>query len=203
MPEVVNIGFIGCGGNARKHMSQMREVPDTAIVGVCDVVEDLARQAASETGAAPYTDHRRLLDHPDLHAVCISIPVFAHGQPELDTVERGLPFLVEKPVARDIATARTIEERVNQHNLLTAVGYQLRYGGTVDLVLAMLAGQRVGLVNGRYWCNTGVGSPTHWLRQMEKSGGQLVEQATHTVDMMRYLCGEIVEVYCASSTCVL
>jgi predicted dehydrogenase len=203
MPEQVNIGFVGCGGNARGHMASLLKLPDAKLVAVCDVVEELARRAADETGAEAYTDHRKMLERTDLHAIYLSLPVFAHGQPEFDTIERGLPFLAEKPVAIDMDTAREIEARVNKAGLITQVGYQLRYGGTVDLAKEILAGQRVGLVTGQYWCNSGEGDPTRWLRQMAKSGGQLVEQATHTVDMMRYLGGEVTEVFCSSTNQVL
>src|SRR2546423_15048796 len=116
MSETVNVGFIGCGGNARGHMKRVLELPGARIVGVWGVGEELARRAAGETGGEPYTDHRRLLDRDDLHAVYISIPVFAHGQPEFDTIERGLPFLVEKPVAIDMPTAREIEAAVRQQD---------------------------------------------------------------------------------------
>ena len=51
------------------------------------------------------------------------------------------------------------------------------------------------MVVGKYWCSTGHGDPNAWLRQMNKSGGQLVEQATHTIDMMRYMGGEVETVY--------
>jgi len=203
MPEDLRIGFIGCGGNARGHMKRLQELPGVKIAGVCDVVEELARTAAGETGGEPYTDHRRLLDRKDLGAVYISIPVFAHGQPEFDTIDRGLPFLVEKPVAIEMPLAREIEARAAKAGVITAVGYQLRYGATVDAARVALEGQRIGLVIGRYWCNTGAGDPTRWLRQMERSGGQLLEQATHTVDMMRCLSGEIAEVYCVSTSQVL
>jgi myo-inositol 2-dehydrogenase / D-chiro-inositol 1-dehydrogenase len=203
MADGVRIGFIGCGGNARGHMKRLQELPDARLVGVCDVVEELAAQAAAETGAEAYTDHRRLLERDDLDAVYLSIPVFAHGQPEFDVIDRGLPFLVEKPVALDMKTAREIERRVREKGLITAVGYQLRYSGTADQAKEILAGRRLGLVNGRYWCNTGAGDPSRWLRQMAKSGGQLVEQATHTIDMMRFLAGEVREVYCASASQVL
>src|SRR4051794_15636888 len=175
MLEVVKIGFVGCGGNARGHMRSLLQLPDARLVGVCDVVEELARTAAGETGAEAYTDHRKLLDRQDLDAVYLSIPVFAHGQPEMDVIERGLPFLVEKPVAIDIATAREIERRAQEKRLITAVGYQLRYGATVDRAREVLAGKRIGLATGKYWCNSGAGDPTRWLRVMAKSGGQLVE----------------------------
>lgn len=203
MLDVVNIAFIGCGGNARGHMKRLTELPHAKLVGVCDVVPELANRAAEETGATAYTDLRALLDRPDLHAAYLSIPVFAHGDPEMAVIERGLPFLVEKPVAIDMGTARQIEAKVREKDLLTAVGYQLRYAATADRAREVLAGKRVGLVNGKYWCNSGVGDPTRWVRQMGRSGGQLVEQATHTIDMMRFLAGEVTEVHCNSTQQVL
>jgi myo-inositol 2-dehydrogenase/D-chiro-inositol 1-dehydrogenase len=203
MAEVIRVGFIGGGGNARGHMRRVREVEGAQIAGVCDVVPELAREAGELAGAEAYTDHRALLDRGDLDAVFISIPVFAHGAPELDTIARGLPFLVEKPVALDLATATAIEAAARAKGVMVAVGYQLRYAGTVDVARERLARQRIGLVIGRYWCNSGSGDPDRWLRQMEKSGGQLVEQATHTIDMMRYLGGEIAEVFCYQTRQVL
>ena len=184
-------------------MKRLGSLEKARIVAVCDVVEELANKAAEETGSDSYTDHRRMLERDDLQAVYISIPVFAHGQPERDTIAHGLPFLVEKPVAIDMQTAREIEALVEKAGLLTAVGYQLRYSHTVDLAKQELEGKRMGLVMGKYWCNSGVGDPSRWLRQMAKSGGQLVEQATHTIDMMRFLGGEISEVHCASASQVL
>ena len=203
MADEVRIGFIGCGGNARAHMKRLAEVPGAKVVAVCDVVEALAQSAAEGTDATAYTDHKALLGRDDLDAVYVSIPVFAHGAPELDVIERGLPMLVEKPVAIDMPLAREIEAGVREKGLITAVGYQLRYGATVDRAREILAGQRIGMVTGKYWCNSGAGDPNSWLRQMARSGGQLVEQATHTIDMMRFLAGEVAEVYCASTNQVL
>jgi predicted dehydrogenase len=56
---------------------------------------------------------------------------------------------------------------------------------------------------GKYWSGTGRGNPDAWIRQMSKSGGQLLEQATHTIDMMRYLLGEVEEVHAMQTSRVL
>jgi len=203
MPDEVRLGFIGCGGNARGHMRRLMQLPDARIVAVCDVVREAAERAAADTGATPYTAFEEMLAREELDAVYLSLPVFAHGEPEFAVIERGLPFFVEKPVARDLETALAIAARVREKRLLTAVGYQLRYAGTVDAARERLAGQRIGLVAGRYWCGSGMGDPGRWLRQMALSGGQIVEQATHTIDLMRYLAGEIVEVFSYHTSQVL
>ena len=195
MAQIVKIGFIGCGGNARGHMNTINKMEDARIVAVCDIKEELAASAAEMCKADAYTDHKTMLKRDDLDAMYISIPVFAHGAPELDTIQCGLPFFVEKPVAINMETAEKIGEAVEKNDIITCVGYQLRYTGATDTAKEMLHGKTIGMVVGKYWSGTGRGNPNVWLRQMSKSGGQLVEQATHTIDMMRYLAGEVKEVF--------
>jgi predicted dehydrogenase len=184
-------------------MGTLNKLEGAQIVAVCDVVEELAQKAGDLCNAEVYTNHKKMLERDDLDAVYVSIPVFAHGEPELDVIGRGLPFLVEKPVARDLETAQRVQEAVERKNLLTAVGYQLRYTGSAEAAKEILENETVGMVVGKYWSGSGRGNPQSWLRQMAKSGGQLVEQATHTIDMMRYLVGEVTEVYCAQANRVL
>jgi len=203
MADQVRIGFIGCGGNARGHMATLSKMEDVKLVALCDVKPELAKSACEQFGAEPYTNHKEMLERKDLDAIYISIPVFAHGEPELDTINRGLPFFVEKPVAINMEIAEKVLSAVEKNKIITCVGYQLRYAGSVDATKEVLKGKTITMVNGKYWCNSGVGGPSFWLRQMSKSGGQLVEQATHTVDMMRCLAGEIKEVFAYQENRVL
>lgn len=203
MAEHVKIGFIGCGGNARGHMGTLSKMEDVKIVAVCDLNEERAKSAAEQFGSEAFTNHKVMLDEKDLDAVYISIPVFAHGAPEMDAMEHGLPFFVEKPVAISMEKAQEILEAVEKNNAMTCVGYQLRYSGAVDAAKAALQGKTLNMVIGKYWCDTGRGDPNAWLRRMDRSGGQIVEQATHTIDMMRYLIGEVKEVFALQENRVL
>ncbi len=199
----VKIAFIGCGGNANGHMNQLAGIEGTRIVAVCDLQPERVQAAADKHRAEPYTEHRKLLERKDLDAVYLSLPVFAHGQPELDVIARGLPFFVEKPVAINMEIAREVEAAVAETGLITCVGYQLRYLGSTRIVHQTLSDIPINMLIGKYWCGTGRGEPGVWLRQMNKSGGQLVEQATHTIDMMRYIAGEVETVYAMQATRVL
>jgi predicted dehydrogenase len=194
----IRIGFIGCGGNARGHLRRLAQVPGATIAGVCDVEREAAERAAGETSAQAYTDFRQLLDRTDLDAVYLSLPVFAHGAPDLAVVERGLPFFVEKPVAIDLGTAQQIGAALQRTQLISCVGYQLRYCGSADVARELLAAPDAGptgLTHGTYWCGIARAQPTHWRTRLAQSGGQLLEQATHTIDMMRYLVGDVTEVF--------
>ena len=191
----IKIGFIGCGGNANGHMNQLAGIEGASVVAVCDVQAERAQNAAEKHNADPYTAHQALLERDDLDAVYLSLPVFVHGQPEFDVIARGLPFFVEKPVAINMDIAREVEAAVANAGLITCVGYQLRYLGSTKITQQILQERTINMVVGKYWCSTGHGDPSAWLRQMNKSGGQLVEQATHTIDMMRYMGGEVETVY--------
>ena len=197
--EEVRIGFIGCGGNANGHMRRLSDLEGVRIVGTCDVQEERAQSAAASYNAQPYTNHNLMLERDDLDGIYLSLPVFAHGTPELDVVERGLPFLVEKPVAVNMEIARQVEEAVNAAGIITCVGYQLRYLGSTQLARQVLDEKTINIVIGKYWSGSGRGDPNSWQRQMSKSGGQILEQATHTIDMMRYLVGEVEAVYAISA----
>ena len=201
--QEVRIGFIGCGGNANGHMRRLSDLEGVRIVGTCDVQEERAQNAAKSYNAQPYTNHNLMLERADLDGIYLSLPVFAHGTPELDVVERGLPFLVEKPVAVNMEIARRVEEAVNAAGIITCVGYQLRYLGSTQLAHQLLSEKVVNIAIGKYWSGSGRGDPNAWQRQMSKSGGQILEQATHTIDMMRYLVGEAEEVYAISANRVL
>ncbi|MFQ6044233.1 MAG: Gfo/Idh/MocA family protein, partial [Candidatus Poribacteria bacterium] len=203
MSQEVKIGFIGCGGNAGGHIRTLVNMEGVRIVATCDIVEELATRAAEQCNAQAYTNHKTMLERDDLDGIYISIPVFAHGQPELDTIERGLPFFVEKPVAINMETAKKVESAVNNSGIITCVGYQLRYTGATDIAKEILANKTISMVIGKYWSGSGRGDPSRWVRQMNKSGGQLVEQATHTIDMMRYLVGEAQEVYTMQTNRIL
>ena len=201
--EETKIGFIGCGGNAGGHMNTLQNIDSANIVATCDIDENRANTAAQKHNATPYIDHRSMLERTDLDAIYLSLPVFAHGQPELDVIDRGLPFLVEKPVAINMDIAHQVEEAVRKADLITCVGYQLRYLGATKFARQILTKNVASMGIGKYWCGTGRGNPDAWIRQMSKSGGQLLEQATHTIDTMRYLLGEVEEVHAMQTSRVL
>ena len=157
MADVVKVGFVGCGGNAKGHMRSVAKLENAKIVATCDMVQDLANAAATEFEAKAYTCHEAMMDAEKPDAVYISIPVHAHGAPEMAAIERGIPFLVEKPVARDMATAKKVGAAVTKAGLMTAVGYQLRYYGSATAAKQLMAGRPINLVLGRYISGTGRG----------------------------------------------
>ena len=186
------LAFIGAGGIAHRHFGVLEQFDDVEIVGVCDADEGRAIEAAQRFGARPFADADAMLDAVAADAVYICVPPFAHGAPERAAIARGLPFFVEKPVALDLETAEAIAEEVERRGLVTAVGYHWRYLDTLDEVRDHLRGSPARLVSG-YWLDST--PPPRWWWHQDQSGGQIVEQTTHLLDLARYLLGPVASVY--------
>lgn len=188
----LRIGFIGAGGIAERHLGVLATFEDVTVAGIAD--PDLARAEAlaARANARAFAGHEEMLGALDLDALWICVPPFAHGAPERAAIARGLPFLVEKPLSVDAATAIEIERAVREAGLVTAVGYHWRYLDTVDEARRLLADNPAHLMSG-YWLDQT--PPPRWWWQGNTSGGQIVEQATHIIDVMRFLAGDVDEVY--------
>lgn len=190
------IGFIGAGGIASRHIGDLLQFEDVQVVATSDPALDRAQGQAQRCGASAYSDYRQMLDKEQLDAIYICVPPFAHGAPEMDCIERKLPFFVEKPLAVGADTAERILQEVERINLATAVGYHWRYLDTVERAQELLAKNPARLVLG-YWLDST--PPPPWWWKQDESGGQMVEQTTHIFDLARLLVGEVATVYGAGA----
>lgn len=202
--DKVRVGLIGCGGISGAHLPHLSKSEDVELVGFCDIVVERAQKKADQYGGKVYDDAAKMLADVDLDAAYILIPTYAHGAPERACVAAGVPFLVEKPLGIDPNDLRKLADEVEASGLITSAGFMNRYRKSVNRVKDLLAkdpailldGAWVGgpplMREGDYFSNNPIGL---WWPIKEKSGGQFVEQVIHTVDLARYLGGEVVEVF--------
>ncbi|MCW2849206.1 MAG: gfo/Idh/MocA family oxidoreductase [Marmoricola sp.] len=172
-------------------------MPDVDVVAVADPVVERAQVAAERVGACSYDDGLTMLATEDLDAVWLCVPPFAHGPLEQAALDRQLPFFVEKPLSVDMTVAQAIADGVRSSGLQTAVGYHWRYLDVVEQAQELLQELPPQLVLGQWLDAT---PPAPWWSQRDASGGQLVEQTTHLLDLARLLCGEVDHVFAAEST---
>lgn len=183
----MRIAFIGTGGIARSHAQGLVKRNDITFVGAYDVVIERAGSFAKEYGGTPYANIGEMLDHAAPDAAWVCLPPFAHGEAEAALLQRRIPFLVEKPISNSLDTARRILDQIESTSTLAAAGYMNRYHRSVNRARELLAGDPPVLLHGA-WIGGTPGVP--WWRVKAQSGGQIVEQTTHTFDLARYLAGE-------------
>ena len=190
----VEFAFVGAGGIASRHLRYLEDCQGASVVAVCDIVEEVAERAAEPHGAAAYTDYRDLFEEESFDAVVVAVPPFAHEDQELLAAEHGVDLFVEKPLALNGETAERFEAAVGESGILTQVGHMDRYSEAVERSKELIGDRTLALVDARWWCGV-PGNEDHWWRVKAKSGGQIVEQATHTYDLVRYFAGDVETVY--------
>ena len=184
------IGLVGAGGVAQRHAQVLSGFPEVRLAGVTDVQPEAAAALADPYGAPVFPDLDQLIAS-GLDAVYVCIPPFAHGTAEETVIRAGLPMFVEKPLSADLATAERLAGLIAERGLLTAVGHHWRYADQVTAARAALDGRAIRLVTGS-WLDK-VPPPAWWVRR-DGSGGPVVEQAAHVLDLARLLAGEVDEV---------
>jgi myo-inositol 2-dehydrogenase / D-chiro-inositol 1-dehydrogenase len=194
----VRVGIIGAGWIAAEHTANLARLDGVDVVAVCDVDEARARKLAG--GAATYTDWRKLVASEKPEALVVCVPPLAHREVAVPALEQGIHVYLEKPVARGLVDARTIVDAAARSQSVCAVGYQWRAVDVLDDLRQALNGQEVGLLIG-----IGVG-PTKsrpWFLDRSQGGGNLLERASHTIDLQRALGGEVAAVKASASKVLL
>src|ERR1700724_1703540 len=120
---IVGAGRVGLfrGEVAARH-------PAVEWIGIAELNHNRRGDAASHIGRDfVRTSHRELLARPEVNAVLISTDEHLHVDPILAAVERGLPMLIEKPLATDLAQSARVLKAITDAKLDAIVGYTQRF----------------------------------------------------------------------------
>ncbi|MEH7495608.1 Gfo/Idh/MocA family protein [Neobacillus niacini] len=196
----MKVGIIGTGWFAKTHAAILGDMDGVEVTAFCGTsIEKAEKEARNWSNAMGYSNVDEMLEKQKLDAVYICVPPMAHGSIEFSLIERNIPFFIEKPLGIDEQPLE-IAKRIEENGLITSVGYHWRYKETTKKALSLLQNRKVGMALG-YWMGDMPMVP--WWRDVTKSGGQFVEQTTHIVDLLRFLCGDITEVYAAYSSKIM
>ncbi|WP_309083728.1 Gfo/Idh/MocA family oxidoreductase [Chelativorans sp.] len=190
----LRVGLLGPGGIGARHAAAVGQLGERmTLVACCGRDEERTRAFASRFGIVAYTDFGRMLEEADLDLLIVALPPFAHsGEVEM-AAQAGINLLVEKPIALDLDRARSMVEAAG--SVVAACGFMYRFGEAVtrwDALSAAGSTGPAGHFSGSFHCNA-LHAP--WWRERAKSGGQIVEQLIHIVDMARHTLGMPQTVY--------
>ena len=191
--------ILGCGGFAHRHAANLINLPDDVeLTAFCDHHDHNAREFSekyTQGQAEVFTGHREMFEKAHLDLVVICLPPFAHSN-EVDlAAQSGVHILMEKPIALSSEHAWRMVQSAESARIKTQVGFMFRFGTAIERIKDLITLGEIGpagLMSARYFCNS---LHAEWWRDRSKSGGQLVEQVIHMVDLMRYLMGNPVSVY--------
>jgi len=191
----LRIALIGAGIMGRQHYQHLCQVPEARLCAIADPGPQ-AEAFAAECGVPYYADHRQLLAHVRPEAVIVANPNNLHVATALDCVEAGVPVLVEKPVGVHLDEVRALVEASRRRGVPVLVGHHRRHNPLIASAQGMIADGVLGrLINvTALWQLQKPDSyfDTPWRR--EPGAGFLLTNLIHDLDLLRYLCGEVVQV---------
>ena len=132
---VVGVGYLG-----RHHARILSTLPGVELVAVVDINQPRAAEVAASNRTNPLTDYRQLLGQVD--AVTLAVPTELHREVALPFLEGGIPVLVEKPIARNLAEADAMLQAAAKAGTILAVGQTERFNPAVVAARPVLTDPR-------------------------------------------------------------
>ena len=132
----LRVAVIGVGHLGRHHARILAALPDVVLVAAVDLVPERAAAAVVGTPAEALTDFRALFGRVD--AVTVAVPTAAHSDVAGAFLERGVPVLVEKPLASSVEDADALLRLAERSGAVLAVGHVERFNPAVEAAMAVL-----------------------------------------------------------------
>jgi predicted dehydrogenase len=186
----MRIGVIGCGWIAETHLANLEALGEE-VSCVCDPDPGRRAWAAGLTGAEQFADWEALLERGEPEAVLVLTPPRLHRAVTVEALERGLPVYLEKPVARELDEARVIVDAVERSGVVCAIGYQWRAISWLPELRELFGERSLGLLAVRMF---GATAGRTWFTDQAAGGGQVLERASHGIDLVQAIAGPAVSV---------
>ena len=196
----IKVGIIGCGRIFLRNHAPYYEEPTSRaeIVAVADLNGASAAKQANRFDADPYIDYRRLLDRRDIDAVDVACHPAPHRDITLAAAGAGKHILTEKPMCLNVAQGDEMVAAAEGAGVLLQVAYTMRFDPAYMKLKQLLEDGALGRLQMAYSNQVGYLRPRKslaWLPIREESGGMLVEQAIHNLDIWLWLYGPASTVY--------
>jgi len=205
MSQALRFGLLGCGAIAKKHAESLKRIEGAELTAVCDLDVRQAGEFGREYGVPGFEDPRAMIAEAGVDVLSILTPSGLHSQNVLDLVDTGVHFVVEKPMALRLDKADEMIRACAEHEVKLFVVQQNRFNPPVQALKRALDQGRFGrLVLGAVrvrWCRTqDYYDAKSWRGTWALDGGVATNQASHHIDMLEWLMGQVESVMAMTET---
>jgi UDP-N-acetyl-2-amino-2-deoxyglucuronate dehydrogenase len=208
-----SLGFalVGCGRIAQRYLQLLNgQVPGARLVAVSDVKAERAEAAARKWGVAAHLDmHEMMRVHrDDIDAVCVLTESGLHAEHVIALAPYGKHIVVEKPIALTLDGAQAMIVACDAADVRLFVVKQNRYNLPIIKLREALDRGRFGkLVMGTVrvrWCRRqSYYDQDAWRGTWALDGGVFANQASHHIDLLRWMLGEPMTVFAKTRTALV
>ncbi len=202
----VGFGIIGCGMISRFHAKAIAEIKGAKLIGCFNHTMEKAQKFASEHQCQAYDKLEEMLARPDIDVVTICTPSGAHLEPALAAAKAKKHIIVEKPLEVTLKRCDALIEACKKHGVRLGTIFPSRFHESAQLLKKAVEQGRFGTLalGDAYvkWYRTQQYYDSGAWRGTWKldGGGALMNQAIHSVDLLLWLMGPVVEVSAITAT---
>ncbi len=194
----MRVGIVGAGLQARRRGPVLVSFPETKLVVVSALQRAHAAPLAAGLGCEAAEGWASVVERDDLDALIVATPPHLHAQISIAAMKVGKHVLCEKPLARSLAEAREMVATAKKTGRVLKCGFNHRHHPAIQQAQRWFEEGRIAdpvFVRARYGIGGRPGYDKEWRANPEiVSGGQLMEQGIHVVDLARWFLGEFSQV---------
>lgn len=191
----VRFVLVGAGGISRAYAQAFQQSMPGALVGVADIRPEAANEVAAIVGARAFTSVEQMITELRPEAAVVCTPPSTHPEVCFQLMESGIHVLCEKPLAVNSADAERMAEAATRFGVVFTMGSKFRFVADVQKAREIIEAGTLGDII--LYENTFAGfvdMSRRWNSQPAISGGGvLIDNGTHSVDILRFLLGPIRE----------
>lgn len=202
----IRISLVGCGRISDNHFKAVQALGDRfEWVAVCDVDPLKTERASKLTGATPYISMNRMLESETVDVVSICTPSGLHVEHGIMAARYGKHIITEKPMATSLADADRLIQSCEEAGVRLFVVKQNRLNSTLQMVKKAIEQGRFGkiymaAVNVFWQRPQSYYDDAAWRGTWAFDGGAFMNQASHYVDMLEWLIGDVRSVFAMTDT---
>ena len=196
--EQVGTAMIGLGGRGSYLLGGVLKETRAKVVALCDIKPDRLDKAAtlaSRDNPATYADWRRVIERQDVAAVYIATPPDLHSEMAVAALQAGKHVYCEKPIGITAEQVRAVVEAAGKSDRIFVSGQQLRsmsaYIEAVRKIREGIIGDVI-MVKAQRHATADLahdGTSGDWYFDVNRSGGYLIEQSVHNLDLCNWAIG--------------
>jgi len=194
----VNTAMIGTGNRGSFLLQGVLRQPAAKVLALCDIKPDRldkAASAAAKDNPATYSDCQKVIERKDVDAVFIATPPYLHSEMAIQAIKTGKHVYCEKPLGVTASQVRALLDADKGSNKVFIAGQQLRsqkqLGETVRKISEGVIGDVIRVKAQRHAAADLAhdGTSGDWYFDVTKSGGYLIEQSVHNLDLCNWVIG--------------
>ena len=203
--KIYKFALIGCGRISYKHINAINVIENAKLVAVCDIKEERAKTKGEENSIPWYTDYHEMLKNEDIDIVNILVESGKHAEIFKDIAKYKKHIIVEKPMALTLSDADDMI-RISDENIIKLfVVKQNRFNPPVKLLRKALEEGRFGKLilataRVRWHRDQAYYDQDYWRGTWKYDGGVFTNQASHHLDLLEWMMGDVESVFAKSDT---